>query len=141
MTKSRKCHCKSCTDMQKTNYAECSSRLGSLPYLSNPLNKNQFILDENCNDPWVKGCIANYQNTIDGFLFNKNSCFDVLKNGLMGGEAEINEYEQGGATWPITYTFMPDELICILRDNGVKNIRLPAPVRMLLPYRTRFFVK
>lgn len=36
-----------------------SSRLGYLPYLANPLQKNQFILDENCNDSWVKWCIAN----------------------------------------------------------------------------------
>lgn len=36
-----------------------SSRLGYLPYLANPLQKNQFILDENCDDPWAKWCIAN----------------------------------------------------------------------------------
>lgn len=39
-----------------------SSRLGTLPYLANPLNKIQFILDDDCNDPWVKWCMEHYQD-------------------------------------------------------------------------------
>ena len=31
-----------------------SSRLGSLPYLANPIQKNQFILDEDSSDPFVR---------------------------------------------------------------------------------------
>ena len=31
-----------------------SSRLGSLPYLANPIQKNQFILDQESKDPWVQ---------------------------------------------------------------------------------------
>ncbi len=104
-----------------------SSRLGTLPYLANPLNKNQFILDEDCGDPWVTWCISNYQNAIDGFSFHKTACMDVLENWLMGGAAEIKEFESGKAPWPITYTFLPDELECILRENGVKNIQLAGP--------------
>ena len=45
----------------------------------------------------------------------------------MGGEAEIAEYEKGGAPWCITYTFLPDELESILAKNGVKNISLSGP--------------
>lgn len=104
-----------------------SSRLGTLPYLANPLNKNQFILDKNCGDSYVEWCISNYQNAIDGFSFNQDNCMDVLENGLMGGEEEIAQYEQGAAPWPITYTFLPDELSRILRENGVKNIQLAGP--------------
>lgn len=104
-----------------------SSRLGTLPYLANPLNKNQFILDENCGDPWVKWCIANCQTAIDGFSFNKTACIDILEKGLMGGDAEIAEYKEGGTPWPITYTFMPDELERILSASGVKNIRFAGP--------------
>lgn len=104
-----------------------SSRLGYLPYLANPLQKNQFILDENCGDPWVKWCVSNYQNAVDGFAFDKAACMGVWQNGLLGGEAEIAEYEKGGAPWPITYTFLPDELERILRKNGVENIRLAGP--------------
>ena len=104
-----------------------SSRLGSLPYLSNPLNKNQFILDENCSDPWVKWCISHYQDAVDGFSFNETFCREVWEKGLMGGDAEIEEYEKGGAPWPITYTFLPNELERILHENGVKNIQLAGP--------------
>lgn len=35
-----------------------SSRLGYLPYLANPIQKNQFILDSHCPDPWVQQLIA-----------------------------------------------------------------------------------
>ncbi len=34
-----------------------SSRLGYLPYLANPIQKNQFILDSHCPDPWVQQLI------------------------------------------------------------------------------------
>ena len=45
----------------------------------------------------------------------------------MGGENEIAEYENGGAPWCITYTFMPDELEKILTDLNISNIRLSGP--------------
>ena len=48
-----------------------SSRLGSLPYLANPIQKNQFILDEGSEDLWVRQCVANRQNAIDAFRFEK----------------------------------------------------------------------
>ena len=43
-----------------------SSRLGSLPYLANPIQKNQFILDENADDPFVQWCVANREQMIAG---------------------------------------------------------------------------
>ena len=104
-----------------------SSRLGSLPYLANPIQKNQFILDENADDPFVRWCVASRQQRIDGFAFSKSNAEKLLADGLMGGEEEIAEYEQGGTPWCITYTFMPDELERILSGYGVKNIRLSGP--------------
>ncbi|MDE7326128.1 MAG: class I SAM-dependent methyltransferase [Lachnospiraceae bacterium] len=104
-----------------------SSRLGTLPYLANPTSKNQFILNPDCGDPYVDWCILNYQNAIDQFSFNQPACMDLLEHGRMGGDAEIAEYEKGGAPWPITYTFLPDELSRILHENGVKNIQLAGP--------------
>ena len=104
-----------------------SSRLGSLPYLANPIQKNQFILDENCDDPFVQWCITNREQMISGFTFNKQNAEKLLADGLMGGEEEIAQYEQGGAPWCITYTFMPDELKEILSAYGVKNIQLSGP--------------
>ena len=104
-----------------------SSRLGSLPYLANPIQKNQFILDENCDDPFVQWCITNREQMISGFTFNKQNAERLLADGLMGGEEEIAQYEQGGAPWCITYTFMPDELERILSGYGVRNIQLSGP--------------
>ena len=52
---------------------------------------------------------------------------NLYKNGLMGGDSEIAEYENGGTPWCITYTFMPDELEDILKHYGVKNIKLAGP--------------
>ncbi len=104
-----------------------SSRLGSLPYLANPIQKNQFFLDEGSDDPFVQWCIANRDQMIEGFTFQKKAAEKLLADGLMGGEEEIAQYEQGGAPWCITYTFMPDELERILSGYGVKKIRLSGP--------------
>jgi hypothetical protein len=64
---------------------------------------------------------------ISGFAFSKQNAEKLMAEGLMGGEEEISQYEQGGAPWCITYTFMPDELERILSGFGVKNIQLSGP--------------
>lgn len=104
-----------------------SSRLGYLPYLANPIQKNQFILDERCDDPFVRWCLENRTNAIAAFCFDKDAVMKLWESGLMGGSDEIAEYERGGAPWCITYTFMPDELENTLRQFGVKHIKLAGP--------------
>jgi SAM-dependent methyltransferase len=105
-----------------------TSRLGSLPYLANPIQKNQFILDENCDDTWVKWCLNNKDSAVRNFKFCKAACHEMLERGMVGnGEDEIRAYESGGTPWPITYSFMPDELKSILGKCGVKNICLAGP--------------
>ena len=104
-----------------------SSRLGSLPYLCNPVQKTQFILDEGSEDPFVRWCVANRSKMIRDFRFDRQRAERVMADGLLGGQEEIDEYEAGGAPWCITYTFMPDELERVLRECGVRNIRLSGP--------------
>lgn len=104
-----------------------SSRLGSLPYLANPIQKNQFILNENADDSFVRWCVSNRDNLVNGFSFDRQRAEKLLADGLMGGQEEIAEYERGGAPWCITYTFLPDELERILTGYGVRNIRLSGP--------------
>lgn len=104
-----------------------SSRLGSLPYLANPIQKNQFILDENSEDPFVQWLIGHRDEALENFTFKKADLDKLMSDGLMGGENEIAEYENGGAPWCITYTFMPDELEKILTDLNISNIRLSGP--------------
>lgn len=104
-----------------------SSRLGSLPYLANPVQKNQFILDEDSEDPFVRWLVEHRSEAVEGFTFRKSELDRVMADGLLGGEQEIAEYENGGAPWCITYTFMPDELERILGSLGVRDIRLSGP--------------
>ena len=104
-----------------------SSRLGTLPYLCNPIQKNQFILDEQADDPFVRWCVMNRENMVSHFRFSKEQAEQVLSDGLMGGQQEIDEYEKGGVPWCITYTFLPDELEKILQRYGVRNIQLSGP--------------
>lgn len=104
-----------------------SSRLGYLPYLSNPIQKNQFILDENCDDPFVQWCVSSRADAVETFRFDKAKAEKLWADGLMGGEEEIAEYERGGAPWCITYTFLPDELKGILERLGVEGIKLAGP--------------
>ena len=104
-----------------------SSRLGSLPYLCNPIQKNQFILDEQADDPFVRWCVENRDSMVHDFIFRREQAQRVLADGLLGGQREIDEYERGGAPWCITYTFLPDELEKILQGFGVKSIQLSGP--------------
>ena len=104
-----------------------SSRLGTLPYLANPIQKNQFFLDEEADDPFVRWCAENRDAMIEGFRFDRERAEKLWADGLMGGEDEIAEYERGGAPWCITYTFLPEELKGILTADGVRNIRLSGP--------------
>lgn len=105
-----------------------TSRLGSLPYISNPIQKNQFILDDNCNDSWVKWLINNKDRMVDNFNFNTSVCNEMLEKGIIGnGEYEIEEYEKGNTPWCMTYTFLPNELENILSKYNVKNIKLSGP--------------
>lgn len=105
-----------------------SSRLGSLPYLANPLQKNQFILDKDSKDEWVQWCINAREQMIEGFSFDKENILKAYDTGFLGDVEETKAaYDRGEAPWCITYHFMPQELEEILTDNGVKNISMAGP--------------
>ena len=104
-----------------------SSRLGSAPYLANPIQKNQFLLDETDADPFVRWCVENRERLVADFRFDGQALDQMMETGLLGGEAEIHAYEAGGAPWCITYTFLPDELKGLLERNGVRNVQLAGP--------------
>lgn len=105
-----------------------SSRLGALPYLANPLQKHQFILDKDSKDGWIQWCLKNKDNMIDFFRFNQKDCENTFATGFMGDIEETKQaYDRGETPWCITYHFMPDELVHILQRNGVKNVELAGP--------------
>ena len=105
-----------------------SGRLGALPYLSNPIQKNQFILDRESKDGWVQWCINSREKMIEDFSFNKDILWKAYENGLLCDVEESKKaYDNGEIPWSISYHFMPDELEGILKKNGVKNISLAGP--------------
>ena len=105
-----------------------SSRLGALPYLANPIQKNQFILDRNSKDAWVQWCLQSRDQMIDGFSFRKESLMSAMETGLLGDPEETRRaYDRGETPWSITYHFMPEELKGILEDCGVRNVALAGP--------------
>ncbi|MBI9014654.1 MAG: methyltransferase domain-containing protein [Clostridiales bacterium] len=105
-----------------------SSRLGTLPYFANPIQKNQFILDKTSDDNFVRWCLDNTDNQIATFKFDQTFCEEVLNNGLCDNiENIVDSYIKGESPWPITYLFMPDELKEVLGENGVANIELAGP--------------
>ena len=105
-----------------------SSRLGALPYLANPIQKNQFILDKDSKDGWVQWCLSSCEQMIEEFSFSKDSIMKTYETGLFGDIEESRKaYDRGEAPWSISYHFMPDELKEILGKNGVKNVELAGP--------------
>ena len=105
-----------------------SSRMGALPYMANPVQKNQFILDKDSKDPWVQWCISAREQMIENFSFNKDNVLKAYESGLLSDPDEAKEaYDRGETPWSISYHFMPDELEGILKKNGVKNIKLAGP--------------
>lgn len=118
-----------------------SNRLGSLPYLANPVQKNQFILNPDCDDPYVKSLISNREAALSSASFDRESLEKIWSDGLIGGEKEIQEYKNGGAPWCITYAFLPDELRGILAHLGVKNISLAGPGAYARTFPNELLVK
>ena len=105
-----------------------SSRLGSLPYLVNPIQKNQFILDKDSKDPWVQWCLNSRDQMIENFSFNKESLFSGYETGLLDDPEKAKQaYDRGETPWCISYQFMPDELEGILKKSGVKHISMAGP--------------
>ncbi len=105
-----------------------SSRLGSLPYFADPLQKIKFIMDENTDDPWARAILDHADAALARFRFNKDFCINGLDSGVFGGEQTVlDAYDRGEAPWVITYGFLPDELAGILDKCGVRNIRLSGP--------------
>lgn len=103
-----------------------SSRLGSLPYLLNPIIK--YILDKESDDPLVKWYINRSKVNYDEYVIDIQKVFETFESGLMEKTEAIKEsYLKGGTPWPITYLFMPEELKKILEKSGASVIGMAGP--------------
>ena len=105
-----------------------SSRLGSVPYLANPIQKLQFVLDESSSDGWIQWCLANRRSMVENFSFEKEKCRKAMDTGFTDDpEWARLAFDRGETPWCITYHFMPDELKNMLEKCGVKNVSLAGP--------------
>jgi hypothetical protein len=53
---------------------------------------------------------------------------EFFKTGLMENPEEtVAVYDEGNSPWPVSYSFMPDELTAILKSIGLKKIKLSGP--------------
>ena len=113
---------------KKKSMISVSSRLGALPYLANPIQKNQFILDKNSPDLFVQWCLNSREQMLENFSFKKADLQKAYDTGLLCDVEETKQaYERGETPWSISYHFMPQELEGLLKKFGVKNISLAGP--------------
>ena len=105
-----------------------SSRLGALPYLANPVQKTQFILDKNSSDPFVQWCLNSKEQMVENFSFKLDNLQKAYETGLLCDVEETKQaYDRGETPWSISYHFMPQELEGIIKKFGVKNISMAGP--------------
>lgn len=113
---------------RKSVVISVSSRLGSLPYLFNPIQKKQYIIDEDVNDPLVQWYIINEARQLKTWQPDFHLAAEFLRTGLADDPDELYErMEQGETPWPINYCFLPEELKSILESAGLRKLRLSGP--------------
>ena len=104
------------------------SRIGHITYLLNPIQKDKYIIDKTSNAPLVQWYIKHEQNINAGLMPEMDFIRNYSKTGLMDSPVNIEAvYERGESPFPISYAFMPDELIGILERFGATNIILSGP--------------
>lgn len=105
-----------------------ASRLGSLPYLLNPIQKSQYLLDPSSKNPLIQWYASDAESALETYRVDIPSVWRVWESGLFEESENIRErFEKGEAPWPVTYLFMPEELKAILSRSGIRDIRLSGP--------------
>ncbi len=105
-----------------------SSRLGSLPYLFNPLQKQQYIIDSDSDNPLLEFYLHKSESQLADWEPDFPLAKEIWESGLFEPPEETaEEFKKGGTPWPVNYLFLPEELKAILQENGIKDIRLSGP--------------
>lgn len=113
---------------RKAVIVSVSSRLGYLPYLFNPIQKLQYLVDETSDDPLVQWFVQTAAAKEAGWAPNFELFDRYWASGLMEApEAILARYEEGKAPWPVNYGFMPDELAGLLTAAGLTQVDLAGP--------------
>lgn len=101
---------------------------GWIPYLFNPAQKAQYIMDEKSEDGFVRHTLDKALPALITFLPDMALVKTVYETHMMTPLEEMQEtHEKGAAQWPHTYAFLPEELEKIMAKHGAKNITLSGP--------------
>jgi ubiquinone/menaquinone biosynthesis C-methylase UbiE len=113
---------------RKAVIVSVSSRYGYVPYLFNPVQKMQFIVDENVKDPAVRWYVEHSKQAEKEWQPDFGLADKLLDTGLPEDPDIIfDRLEQGGHPWPVNYCFTPDELKSALEEAGLRDIKLAGP--------------
>jgi SAM-dependent methyltransferase len=113
---------------RKAVVVSVSSRLGYFPYLFNPAQKMQYIVDETADDPVVQWYVRHSEERVRRWEPDFDLGERFLATGLMQDPDSIfAEMKKGYAPWPVNYCFTPPELERALREAGLAEIRLSGP--------------
>ena len=105
-----------------------ASNLGWIPYMFNPAQKAQYILNKDSDDSFVKWTLNEAVKKVSSFKPDMEYINKVYKSHMMTQLEDMLDAHQNGETqWPHTYAFMPDELKKVMETHGAKNIKLSGP--------------
>ena len=105
-----------------------AGNLGWIPYLFNPAQKAQYILDKNSDDPFVTWTINEAPKKLPDFKPDMENVEKVYNTHMMTDLEDMEAvHARGEIQWPHTYAFMPDELQEAMAACGAKNVKLSGP--------------
>jgi SAM-dependent methyltransferase len=97
-------------------------------YQFDPAQKEKYILNPVDGDPLVRWTLDHGMPLRASYCPDMTAVQDFFNSGLMEKpEDTAAAYEKGNAPWPVSYSFMPDELESVMRKAGAKNIKLSGP--------------
>ena len=88
-----------------------------------PAQKLKYILDKNTDDPFARRTLDHAAEQLTEHTPDMAAVWEFFKTGLMEKPEETaTEYDKGHSPWPVSYSFMPEELIAVLERTGAKGI-------------------
>ena len=97
-------------------------------YLFDPAQKCKYILDKNSSDFLVRWYVDKGIKMLKDHKPDMRAVNNFYQTGLMEKyEETIKKFTEGETPWPVSYTFMPDELLEIMEKKGLKKIKFAGP--------------
>jgi len=88
----------------------------------------KYIFNKNTDNSLARWTLDHAVEQLTGFTPDMTAVQQFFSTGLMEKPEEtVAVYNKGASPWPVSYSFMPDELIAILERFGAKRIKLSGP--------------